>query len=136
MTILKEFAHQINQLKTEKLQLEQRITVLEGIVSKNADQPSSSTSNASKKKNKIKPRVKQACWEKYAGDVAKTKCFCCRVTDITFSNFNCGHVKAHSNGGTISLDNLRPICAPCNGAMGCKDMREFAKEHFNVDIDA
>jgi hypothetical protein len=126
----KAILQRLTHLEERNTYLEQRITRLEQVIKGNPQEAPNNT-----KKNKIKPRVKQACWERFVGASTTTKCFCCRVTEITFTNFNCGHIVAHANGGTPNLDNLRPICAPCNGAMGRTNMRDFAKEHFNVDID-
>ena len=40
-------------------------------------------------------------------------------------DFECGHVKAKTNGGKNSVENLRPICGICNKSMGTNHMYDF-----------
>jgi len=85
-------------------------------------------SNMSTKKKTIPKVVKTLAWEKWIGeDIAKTKCLCCGVTDIKLSGFHCGHVISEANGGSTTVDNLRPICAACNLSMGSENMNDFKK---------
>jgi len=80
-----------------------------------------------KVKKKTIPKVmKDLCWSKYVGDsVGKTKCMCCETNEIKMNDFQCGHVIAEANGGTITVDNLRPICKACNVSMGTENLNEF-----------
>lgn len=65
-------------------------------------------------------------WDKWIGkEKGIAKCMCCNKRDIEQLNFECGHVVAESNGGEMSIDNLRPICKPCNQSMSTKNMNEF-----------
>lgn len=84
-------------------------------------------SDLKKPKRKSIPKVlKDLAWNKWVGDdVAKTKCLCCGVNDIKMNSFHCGHVVAEANGGTLSVENLKPICAACNLSMGTENMDEF-----------
>lgn len=69
-------------------------------------------------------------WDEYGGKgLREMVCFggCNRIIDIM--DFECGHVVAHAMGGTITLDNLRPICGTCNRAMGTRNMIDFLVEH-------
>jgi hypothetical protein len=78
------------------------------------------------KKKSIPKVVKDLSWNKWIGeDVARTKCLCCGVNEIKMSSFHCGHVVAEANGGTTTVDNLRPICAACNTSMGTENLNEF-----------
>lgn len=81
------------------------------------------------KKNVHRKTVPQALkmplWSKYIGNFAEGTCFCCEHATINAFNFHCGHVIAHANGGKITLDNLRPICASCNLSMGTENLFEF-----------
>jgi 5-methylcytosine-specific restriction endonuclease McrA len=89
-----------------------------------------------RKKRKIRHATRIVCWNTYVGeDVAKTKCLCCKTNVITQLNFHCGHVTAEANGGTLNIDNLRPICAICNNSMGTQDMKDYAKNMFNIEIN-
>ena len=44
------------------------------------------------------------------------------------NTYECGHVHAEKNGGSNTLNNLRPICSGCNRSMGIKNMELFIKE--------
>jgi hypothetical protein len=81
-----------------------------------------------RKKKNIPKAMKRVVWDTYIGaEVGLTKCLCCQHADIRQIEFHCGHVVAEANGGTTTVDNLRPICAQCNLSMGKKDMNEFMK---------
>jgi HNH endonuclease len=77
-------------------------------------------------KQTITHTLKIKCWDTHIGvDIGKTKCLCCNHNDITQHHFHCGHVVAEANGGTIHIDNLRPICSACNNSMRTRNMDEF-----------
>jgi len=81
-------------------------------------------------KGKITQAVKIACWNTYIGKtIGATNCLCCKNIEITQHNFECGHVIAECDGGTLAIDNLRPICNKCNNSMGSMNMREFIEQH-------
>ena len=44
--------------------------------------------------------------------------------------WECGHIKPESKGGTLSLNNLKPICSTCNKCMGNMPFNEFKKNNF------
>ncbi len=78
-----------------------------------------------RKKQHIPQAIKWQTWIRYAGERFKAKCatpWCSNVMNVT--NFQAGHRLAEANGGTITLDNLIPICASCNQSMGT--------EHFDT----
>jgi hypothetical protein len=80
------------------------------------------------KKQTIPKALKIAVWHHYIGeDIGKTKCLCCNITEITQMKFHCGHIIAEANGGTISIENLVPICETCNKSMRIRGMNEFKK---------
>ena len=86
---------------------------------------------ATVKKVAIPKHVKTLVWDKYIGsDKAEAPCVSCRTKTISIRNFHCGHVLAEANGGDSTIQNLRPICAPCNLSMGKRSMNEFTKEYF------
>lgn len=88
------------------------------------------------KKACIPQTVRIACWNTYIGEyIGKTLCLCCKSGYITQHQFHCGHLIAEANGGIVSIENLRPICSSCNQSMRTSNMKEFAKTHFNVDIE-
>jgi hypothetical protein len=84
-----------------------------------------------KKKKPIPKHVKTIVWDTYIGaDKAIAACCCCLTTEISIRNFHCGHVVSEANGGDQTIQNLRPICAPCNLSMGRRSMNEFTMEWF------
>jgi 5-methylcytosine-specific restriction endonuclease McrA len=90
---------------------------------KEAKEPKKSES---KPKKKISATMKRLVWNTNIGEeIGKTKCLCCKSTDITQMSFHCGHVIAEMNGGELIVSNLKPICQNCNSSMGTKNMNEF-----------
>jgi hypothetical protein len=78
------------------------------------------------KKKKISSTIKKLVWNIHIGeDIGKSKCTCCKSTDITQMSFHCGHIVAESKGGKTIVSNLTPICQNCNSSMGTKHMKEF-----------
>jgi len=87
------------------------------------------------KKCKISYPLKLQVWDTWFGfDVGKANCWCCDKMPILQSLFVCGHVIAESKGGSTTIDNLRPICFPCNSSMRNESMRDFALKHFERHI--
>jgi hypothetical protein len=87
------------------------------------------------KKKNIPKYIKTLVWNKYIGDgIAKSKCICCRETEIRNTSFHCGHVLSEKEGGDLNINNLRPVCSSCNLGMGTRDMRSFTKEFFGWDV--
>jgi 5-methylcytosine-specific restriction endonuclease McrA len=81
-----------------------------------------------KRKKPISATIKRLVWNTNIGeDIGKSKCVCCKSTDITQMSFNCGHIVAEANGGNTIVSNLKPICQNCNSSMGTKNMDEFMK---------
>jgi hypothetical protein len=82
------------------------------------------------RKKTIPVALKRKVWDHWVGEqIGKTKCPCCKLTDITQLNFSCGHINAEANGGSLHVTNLRPICGSCNSSMGTKNMNEFIREY-------
>ena len=71
-------------------------------------------------KKKIPSALREQVWLLNCGDKHfKSKCkveWC--ETIITPFNFEVGHNIPESKGGTLDIDNLRPICSKCNKSMG------------------
>ena len=79
---------------------------------------------------KIPHTLRNLVWKTYASDTyLSTNCFCCRKNIISIDNFICGHIVSRYDGGTIDLDNLRPVCNSCNVSMGTCDMFEFIENN-------
>ena len=78
------------------------------------------------KKKTIPKHIKTLIWNKYIGeDIIKHKCLCCKKETIKNTDFEAGHVLSVFHGGTNEIDNLRPICRPCNASMGTMHMVEY-----------
>lgn len=69
----------------------------------------------------IPKAVRQQVWVEKIGEKYKGECRIewCRNT-ITVFSFHCGHDIPHSQGGTLDISNLQPICQSCNLSMGDK----------------
>lgn len=81
-----------------------------------------------KRKETIPKCVIGSVWNTYNGMESEVKCFCCGTADITFRNWQCGHVVSEHHGGRTTVDNLRPVCGECNGGMGVQNMEEFMEK--------
>ena len=81
--------------------------------------PRSTSEPPKKRKAKIPAAVQEAIWITKMGKVFEGKClttWCPNI--ISVFDFHAGHDIPESKGGTISPDNLYPICARCNLSMG------------------
>ena len=70
------------------------------------------------KKKKIPKAIREQVWLKNFGKEFEHSCYIswCK-NDITVFDFHVGHDKPESRGGTLSINNLKPICARCNLSM-------------------
>ncbi len=97
--------------------------------------------NKDNKSNKVKKQpIKQAkkisVWHTHVGKtVGSRTCFCCKTSEITQLNFACGHVVSEHDGGTLDVNNLRPVCTACNSSMGTKNMRDFMRDNMMGDLE-
>ena len=130
-----------NQVQKFMAEVNNKIAELVVIISKKVDITSNqSTSNtalnkALPQKHKIPYSVRCKAWTTHIGaEVGQTKCLCCKDNTITQFKFTCGHIISRADGGTLAMENLRPICYDCNNDMGNENMREFAQRIYNVDI--
>lgn len=79
-----------------------------------------------KKKKPIASTIKKLVWNTNIGEEkGKSKCMCCKSTDISQMSFHCGHIIAEANGGKTIVSNLKPICQNCNSSMGITNMEDF-----------
>lgn len=89
----------------------------------------SQSQNLSSKTN-IRQSIRQLVWNTHIGcDNGTAPCYCCGATQISPFTFECGHIQARSEGGQDSVENLRPICGPCNRSMATMNMLEFMQLH-------
>ena len=80
-------------------------------------------------RRKIDKNTRDAVWIKYMGNKVEGKCYCCKIRTIHITNFQVGHNKAVAKGGKDNINNLRPICAPCNRGMGTMSIEQYRKKY-------
>ena len=81
-------------------------------------------------KKGIPKAVKSHIWDHYIGrHINEHRCLCCKKAYIRNTDFVTGHVISEANGGTLEINNLRPICAVCNNGMGKMNMVDYVKKY-------
>lgn len=84
-----------------------------------------------KTRKSIPKSVKDKVWDTYIGkEKGIGKCYCCQE-EIDSKKFDCGHIEAVANGGSNTVENLKPICATCNKSMGTQNLEEFKNQYFS-----
>lgn len=71
------------------------------------------------RKSKIPTAIREQCWIASFGKTYESKCYvkwCKNIINVF--NFHVGHDIPESKGGTLDINNLKPICARCNLSMG------------------
>ncbi len=73
------------------------------------------------RKAKVPKAIREQCWISVFGETFKHKCYIpwCDNT-INVFDFHVGHDLPESKGGTLDVNNLKPICARCNLSMSDK----------------
>lgn len=72
-------------------------------------------------------------WEMYIGTSDESICPLCGMNRIIFSDrltWEMAHIKAHAEGGSSDLSNIRPLCFSCNRSMGVKHIRTYLIERY------
>ena len=79
------------------------------------------TTNEHYLKEHIPKRVRELVWTTYNGKVFSCNCYVTWCDNkLNVFNFQVGHDLPESKGGTLDIDNLKPICSNCNLSMGNK----------------
>jgi len=78
-----------------------------------------------KPRKTIPKKIRGEAWKTQFGDSTKGSCFCCKKGLDVFDDWHAGHIVSHSNGGTDTAINLRPVCGSCNLSMGTENMDVF-----------
>jgi 5-methylcytosine-specific restriction endonuclease McrA len=73
----------------------------------------------------IPKKIRGEAWKNHFGDSTKGACHCCKKELDVFDDWHAGHIVSHSNGGTDTAQNLRPLCGSCNLSMGTENMDAF-----------
>ena len=95
-----------------------------------ANMPAVNVNEPPVKKIKIPSKVRADVWATYiGGHIAEHKCICCKRVTIKQADFEVGHVQSEATGGTLEINNLRPICSTCNKSMGRTNMIDFVKKY-------
>ena len=81
-------------------------------------------------RSSIPKTLKEQVWKTYAGSLVEIKCLVCNNKTITAFDFDCAHVVAHAEGGTTTVENLRPTCRSCNLSMGTQNLESFCRQYF------
>lgn len=70
------------------------------------------------KKKAIPKAIREQCWIQTFGKIFEHKCYIswCE-NNINVFDFHVGHDQPESKGGTLDINNLKPICARCNQSM-------------------
>ena len=85
--------------------------------------------SSSKKRSSCPKAVKETVWRKNFGNRMTGKCHVCKKP-IHFTDFEVGHNRPFSKGGTWNINNLRPICRTCNRSMGTMSIEAFKRKYF------
>jgi len=89
------------------------------------------TLKLTKCKKKIPKAIREQCWIKIFGKKYEHKCYISWCNNnINVFDFHVGHDTPESEGGTLDIDNLKPICARCNLSMSNKyTIKEWVQLH-------
>lgn len=111
----------------EKLKAENR-DLLKKVDELHASHKSQKLHKEKDKRPRISKALRNDVWIKYFGrSIAEAKCPAKCGSWIHISNFECGHIIAHSRGGKTSINNLIPICSACNRNMQSENYFDWVK---------
>ena len=115
--------------KKEKKRLEE-VALLSPPPYEELEQGAGASATTAKNRKPLPSCVRDSVWNHYIGeDINKHRCMCCKKVLISNRRFEVGHVLSVKEGGTDEINNLRPICSPCNHSMGTKNMIDFVKTY-------
>tara|TARA_B100000900_G_scaffold386869_1_gene377660 strand:+ start:1363 stop:2433 length:1071 start_codon:yes stop_codon:yes gene_type:complete len=84
-----------------------------------------------KEKKRITKKIRKILWFNTYDNFNDN--FICPIyfcnNNINYDNFQVGHIISEYNGGTLELNNLKPICKNCNLSMGKNNWDEWEKEY-------
>ena len=92
--------------------------------------------NKIKKKTNIPKKLRDDLWNKLIGkSIGGAYCLICNNEKIYMNKFEAGHIISEKDGGTLSLDNLLPICPGCNRSMSSKNLNEWINEFYPENLE-
>jgi len=121
-------------MKLKELSISSPTNEINKDVDKHPQPKSKKGKRRGKKKYRVDPKkgipadVRYAVWRKYCKGSFDGFCFCCNIK-ISFEKWHCGHIKPRARGGSIDIENLRPICIDCNLKMSAMHMYEYILLH-------
>jgi hypothetical protein len=118
-----------SEIKEKPNKKDEKKEAVNEVKSKKEKESSEESKPKKKTKEKIPATVKNSLWRKYFGENINGVCQCCKVEPISIKNFDCGHIVSEKNGGSVTIDNLKPICRLCNSSMGTMNMQEFVNKY-------
>lgn len=87
------------------------------------------SNSVGKKRSKSVPReVRLNVWINRHGYSMEAPCYCCGDILTGMGHWHAGHIIARANGGSDTVENMRPVCARCNISMRTKHMDDFKAE--------
>lgn len=91
-----------------------------------------------KKRQTIKKKIQNDVWLKEFSSKTSGKCpiyNCDKILSLDVSNsWQCGHLISFNNGGSTTLNNLRPICPPCNQSMSSSNWNDWIYDKMCKDV--
>ena len=75
-------------------------------------------------KRKPLTALKNVLFEKHKDNFNYVNCCIC-TKKLEYRHMNIGHFISLKNGGTNTVDNLRPICQGCNCSIGSLNVNDF-----------
>ena len=87
-------------------------------------------------KTQIPKRVRELVWKTYIGKRWSGKCAVkwCDTKLNVMSSWHVGHNQPESKGGSLCINNLRPICSECNLGMGNRfTIQEWSNKYYYLN---
>lgn len=81
------------------------------------------------KRKPVPLALRKAVWEIFKTSENLVVCRHCSAKIDSFS-FECGHIQSVAKGGTTTLDNLVPVCGPCNRSVGTRNINTFNTQYL------
>lgn len=97
-----------------------------GVPGPEGGSPIKKTSPTKERHRKVTKAIREKVWRVYHGASMDGLCYCCGK-EITYSDWECAHVKAFALGGEDTVENLRTTCFHCNRSMGTMDLYEYIR---------